>query len=527
MRRLLCAILLLAACGGDPAPRHGEPRLRRLLARQYTNTVTALLGPAAGAAARPPADIASQGFESIGASELTPSDMALGQYETSARAIAEVAVTDVSKLPPIIGCTPTGQTDVACFDTFVRTFGKRAFRRPLTDDEVARYVSLTMTTAGRYRNAYAGIAYGIQAFLQSPYFLYQVEVGEVDEDTPSRKRLTDFEVATRLSYFLLDTTPDDALLAIAENNGLSTAAQIRTVAEEMLTRQSAKTSLQGFFRERMKLREVTALTKDTAVYPAFTPALAAAMEQESLMLLDDVVWTRDTDYRDLFTADYAYVDTALAQLYGTDPVNRPGFERRTLPAQRRGIMGQAAFLSIEAHPAQTSPTRRGRFISERMLCIDIPPPPPEVNTQLPMPVPGMPRTMRERLKVHTASAACADCHRRMDGIGLSLEHFDGIGRFRADDQGLPIDATGEIVDVATFDGLPGLGTLVRDMPELHRCWVRSLYRHATGHIEAEGDEAALENVDKSFASEYRVKQLLLEIAVSDAFRYVDNKKEGN
>ncbi|MBX3157315.1 MAG: DUF1592 domain-containing protein [Deltaproteobacteria bacterium] len=523
--RLICAAVLLAACGTEQSapPRHGEPRLRRLLGRQYTNTVEALLGPEAAAVAKPPADIASRGFEAIGAAELAPSDMALGAYETSALAIAEAMVVDVSKLPPIIGCTPSGATDLACFDTFVRTFGRRAFRRPLAEDEVARYVGLTVTTAGRYHNAYAGVAYAIQAFLQSPYFLYQVEIGEVDAERPTRKRLTDYEVATRLSYFLLDTTPDDALLALAEQKLLSTPAQIRAAAEELLSRPAAKGALQGFFRERTKLRQVAALTKDPAVYPQFTPALAAAMEKEALLLLDDIVWTRDADYRDLFTADYAFVDAQLAALYGTAPVALPGqFEKRTLPAERRGMLGQAAFLSIEAHPNSTSPTRRGRHVSERLLCTDIPPPPPDVNTQLPMPVPGMPRTMRERLAAHTASAACADCHRRMDGIGLALEHFDGIGAFRATDQGLPIDATGEVVDVATFDGLPGLGALVRDLPDLHRCWVRGLYRHATGHIEADGDELALVEVDKSFGEAYRVKQLLLEITVSDAFRFVDN-----
>ena len=132
-------------------------------------------------------------------------------------------------------------------------------------------------------------------------------------------------------------------------------------------------------------------------------------------------------------------------------------------------------------------------------------------------------TMRQRLRAHAENEACASCHARMDGIGLALENFDGLGAFRTQDTGLPIDASGEILEVGAFSGLAGLTALVRERPELHRCWVRSLYRHATGHLEAEGDEAALLGVDQQFeAARYRLKDLLVEIVVSDAFRFVDN-----
>jgi hypothetical protein len=144
-------------------------------------------------------------------------------------------------------------------------------------------------------------------------------------------------------------------------------------------------------------------------------------------------------------------------------------------------------------------------------------------TELPPPVPGMPQTMRQRLRAHSEIEACASCHVRMDGIGLALENFDAVGRHRTTDNNLPIDASGEIFEVGAFEGLAGLTELVRERPELHRCWVRSLYRHATGHVEVEGDEAALLDVDKAFElSQYHLKDLLVEIVVSDAFRFVDN-----
>jgi hypothetical protein len=525
--RRIAILATLAACGTDTVPgvpdgRHAEPRLRRLLAKQYTNSVKALLGEQAAEAAAPPADIPSQGFEAIGASQLSPSDSTLAQYESSARAIADVVVSDVSMLPPRMGCTPTGPTDQACFETFVRTFGKRAFRRPLTEDEVTRYVTLTSTVAGRYGNPYAGVAYAITAFLQSPNFIYQVEIGEIDPAHKTRRKLTGYEMATRLSFFLLDTPPDDAMLDLAET-GLAERADIRTQAAALLEREEAKGALDNYFEERFKLRQLTSLTKDPALFPTFGVALAEAMRTESLMLLRDVAWTRDADVRELLDAPYAFVNADLAQLYGTAAVTGDGFEKRMLSGDRRGMFGQAAFLSSQAHPGTTSPTRRGRFISERALCIEVPPPPPEVVTELPPPVPGMPQTMRERLAEHASNEQCAGCHNRMDPIGLALENFDPIGAARTTDQGLPLDLSGEIFDVGTFTGLPGLTQLVREHDNYARCWVRSLYRHATGHIEAEADEEALQFVDDAFAkSQYKLKALLVEVVASDAFRFVDN-----
>ena len=359
--------------------------------------------------------------------------------------------------------------------------------------------------------------------LQSPYFLYQVEVGEPDPEEKTRRRLTGYELATRMAYFLTGAPPDDALLDAAAADGLATPEQIRARALELVERPEARDALDAFYEERMKLRGLASLTKDPAAYPAYSTALAAAMREEALLLLRDVVWTNNADYRDLYTAPYAFVNSGLAQLYGTAPVSGAGFEKRTLPGDRQGVFGQAAFLAREAHPTSTSPTRRGRFVSERVLCIDIPPPPPEVMTELPPPVPGMPMTMRERLRRHSENEQCASCHARMDGIGLALENFDGIGRHRATDEGLPIDPSGAVFEVGAFTGLAGLAGLVRERPELHRCWVRGLYRHGTGHLEVEADEASLAEVDQKFElAQYRLKDLLVELVASDAFRFVDN-----
>jgi hypothetical protein len=496
------------------------------LTKQYINSVRDLLGPRAAQAAKPPPDIANKGFESIGAAELSVTDTALAEYEASAHAVATLALLDETAAVAWIGCTPTGPADRACFETFVRGFGRRAFRRPLEDAEALRYLELTASVAARYANAFAGVAYTVAAFLQSPHFLYQVEIGEVDPEQPTRRRLTNYEIAARMSFFLLDTTPSDALLDLADAQGLRTQAEIRAQAEALLASEDAKAALDNYFEERFKLRGLESLTKDPVMFPQWSPALARAMRTESLMLLRDLVWTRNSDIRELLDAPYAFVNRDLADLYGTASVSGDGFVQKTLPAGRLGLLGQGAFLATQAHPTSTSPTRRGRFLSERVLCIDIPPPPPDVVTELPPPIPNMPMTMRERLQMHSEAPVCASCHVRMDGIGLALENFDAVGRFRSFDEGKAIDTTGEIFEVGTFAGPAGFAELARGMAELPRCWVRGLYRHATGHVEAEGDEVALAEVDREFATaEFRLQAALVEIVASDAFRFVDNVVE--
>lgn len=524
---ILTLLVAASACGSDEAtpaaPRHAEPRMRKLLGKQYVSSVRALLGPSAAAVAKPPPDIASQGFDAIGAAELAIGETALVGYEQSAQLIANRVVADAAQLPALMGCTPAGTGDAACFEKFARAFGRRAFRRPLTDAEVARYVAVATGVAARFGKPYAGTAYLVMAFLQSPYFLYQIEVGEPDPEEPTRRRLTGYELATRMAYFLTGAPPDDALLDAAEAGALGTAEEVRAAALALVERPEARDALDAYFEERMKLRGLESLTKDPEAYPLYIPGLGPAMRQEALLLLRDVVWTTNADYRELYSSPYAFVNSGLAQLYGAAPVAGTGFEKRLLPTHRVGMFGQAAFLAREAHPGSTSPTRRGRFVSERVLCIDVPPPPPEVVTELPPPVPGMPMTMRDRLRAHAQNEQCASCHVRMDGIGLALEHFDGTGRHRVYDQGLPIDPSGEIFEVGAFTGISGLAALVKQQPALHRCWVRGLYRHATGHIEVEGDEVALLDVDKKFElAAYRLKDLLVEIAASDAFRFVDN-----
>ncbi len=515
---------------GDGGSDTGEPgatfepapvRLRLLLARHYHNAVRDLLGEAAAAVATAPIDTALNGFEAIAAAQVALNDAAVELYEKSGRAVAAEAMKDQVRIAGYLGCAPTGPDDVACHKQFVTTFGRLAWRRSLTTEEIDLYTSVASNAALELGNFDAGIESAIATFLQSPYFLYQVEVGDPDPDDASARILSSVEMATRLSFFLLDTTPTPELLTIAENGGLATPEQVRAVAEVMLDAPGARLALGNFYAEVLRLRTIESLAKDPGIFPSFTPALAASMRQETLALIDDVAFTADGDFRDILDAPYTFANGPLAFHYGLIPdpaAQGDTWQRFDLPIEgkRGGILGQAAFLSAYAHVSSTSPTLRGKFVREILMCQGMPAPPPDVVTELPEGAEY--KTMRDRLQQHLSDPACAGCHTLMDPIGLGLENFDGIGSFRLVENGVNLDTSEMIAGLGEFDGARQLGTLLRDSPEVTRCIVRNLFRHGTGHLELKGEKPALVAVDDAFADAgFRMKDLLADLVTSPAF----------
>jgi len=502
----------------EPAPA----RLRLLLARQYTNAIRDLLGEPAAAAVTPPVDTALNGFEAIAAAQVALGDSSVELYEKSGRAAAAAAMQDPARIAAYRGCEPTGPDDADCHRAFVTNFGRLAWRRPLTTEEIDLYTDVAREGALQLGDFDAGTANAIATFLQSPYFLYQVEVGEPDPNDPAQRTLTSLEAATRLSFFLLDTTPTAEILTIAENGGLATPDDVRAIAEVMVETPGARLALGNFYAEVLRLRSLESLAKDPTTYPQFSPALGAAMRQETLALIDDIAFTVDGDFRDILDAPYTFVNGPLAALYGliADP-NQLGenWQRFDLPAEtkRGGILGQAAFLAAYAHVSSTSPTLRGKFVRELLMCQGMPAPPPDVVTELP--TGEAYKTMRERLAQHMTDPACSGCHVLMDPIGLGLENYDGIGVFRTVENGVVLDTSEQVDDLGgEFDGARQLGALLKDSDLVTRCFVRNLFRHATGHLELWSESPALADIDAAFADAgFRMKDLLVELTASQAF----------
>jgi Protein of unknown function (DUF1592)/Protein of unknown function (DUF1588)/Protein of unknown function (DUF1595) len=498
--------------------------VRRLTPGQYVKSVQLMLGEAAAAAANPPPFPELGGFDSQTAvnEPLTPIDIEL--YESSALAIGSVVRDDPSALASLVPCV-TASPDAACYETVAQELGRFAWRRPPVADELATLTSIAAAAQEWGGGDFpTGLKYLVAAILESPNFTYVVEVGEPTGDGDTRE-LDQYELATRLSFFLLGHTPDLALLATAEAGGLATDDAVRALALELLDRPEARDRLAEFYDELYRLRDLENKGKSAELFPMFDADLAAAMRQETLLLIQNVVFQEQSSFLGIFDANYTFVTDELAQLYG---LPSPAFPWQLVPLPenqgRAGILTQPAFLTVFSHPNVNSPTRRGLFVQERLLCTDIQPPPPEVMAMPPAPMEG--QTLREWLEeLHNSEDSCGGCHSLMDPLGFSFERFDPIGQFRQLDNGLPIDSSGDVAGVGTFANAAELATIIRNDPRTPNCVVRNLYRSTLGHEEGADQIDGINLLDAGFAaSDYDYKGLMVELTVNPLFRLVDAPK---
>jgi hypothetical protein len=496
----------------------GPSGLRRLTVAQYQNSIKDLFGEQAAVSIALEADTVLNGFASIGASRMALSPLATEQFEAAALEVAKLVFADSARRSALAGCDPVA--DAACTDRFITSFGQRAWRRPLTQVEVARYSAIAGAASIALGNAWGGLEYATAGLLQSPHFLYRVEVGTQDPSDHSRYRLDDFEVATRLAYLAWNTTPDEALLTSAAGGKLGTPQGLLGEAQRLFGSPRAQVGLSSFFDEYLQLRPLLELPQLPEVFPQVSPTLGAAMRNETQRFMSAQALSGG-DFRNIFDSRTTFVNAELAGLYGLSGVTSSEPVQVQLPADgmRAGLLGQAGFLALNAHADAASATLRGKFIREVLLCQAIPPPPPDVVTTLPENTATGPQTRRQRLQIHNEVPACAACHRAMDPIGLGLENFDGIGAYRTTEQGLPIDASGELDGVA-FNNPVELGQALKQHPGATDCLVRSVYRYTVGRLETEGEAELMTSLESGLAQNgYDFAKLLVGVVSSAGFRY--------
>ncbi len=532
LRLLLCtAGLALAACT-TPAPEEAPVDLesvplkpapgtmKRLSAQQYANTVRDLFGADIVVPHALEPDQAVEGLISIGSAMTTISPLGVERYEAGALQLARQAFDNEERRARVMTCSPGSAADEACYREIARDFGRKAWRRPLSDTELTRLVSLGVQAGTQYNDFDKGAEFLLTALLQSPNFLFRIELGEPDPDRPRRFRLSDYEMATRLAYFLTNSTPDDELLDAAENGELTTHDGLHAQVNRLVESPKAREAVRGFFTELYQLSQLDDLQKDTTVFTFMDKELGPAAREETLLLLEDIIFERNGDFRTFFTTTRTFVDKRLAALYGIASPVTDGFGAVRLPSGmgRRGFLGQASFLTLQSHPIDTSAVLRGKFVRTALLCGEIQPPPANLNTGLPE-VSENARTLRERSEIHQNNEGCASCHKAMDPIGLGFENFDAIGRWRDKENGVPIDAGGDL-DGRRFSNAWELGAAVAEHPQLGYCLARNLYRYATGHVEEVGEVLFIDALAEKFRqSGYRVKALMSALATSPAFRY--------
>jgi len=463
-----------------------------------------------------PDDTSVDGFVSIGAALVAVNATAADQYEVASRAVVAEVFGDEARWQALVGCEPEADFSDDCLETFLRSFGKRAYRRDLTDVEVTRWVQVARGAAMRGANTALGLSTVVSGLLQSLNFLYRAETNALDPAN-GRLKYDGRSMAVRLAYFLTGGPPSAALLAAGESDELDTADGVRTATASMLNDEALAGRLASFFQEYTQADLVTLVNKDPTLFPDFNN-LRSSMRESTRLFLEKVVLAPDADVRSFYDSDQTFADATLAPIYGLMPP-ASGFAQFTLPpdSDRAGIMGQASILAGHSRPDYSSPTARGLFMMQAFLCEMPDPPPPGVDTS-DIPV-GANLTGRQRLELFTADPLCASCHAMFDPMGFALEHFDAIGRYRETENGLAIDASGSFEDGTSFNGARELGAALRESATTTECLLRNFYRSVNGRTDDVYDPSGIDGMVASLRSRrYVFRDLVADFVVSDAFR---------
>ena len=546
----LLALACAAACGAASDPRRASPapsssvagpapppvailpprRLRRLSSREYDNVVRDLLGDDTRPATAFVEDAYANGYDNGSAALAVQSDQA-ADYQKSAEALAAAAIA--RGVGALVGCEPTVAGPAACRDAFLDGLAARAFRRPLSQGERQRLRDVfdgqrvTLAPEGEgdaaktpITDAFVpGLRAMLEVVLQSPQFLYREELGPIDDGTGT-VALGPYELASELSFLLTGSLPDDTLWAAARDGRLSSKDDLGREAARLLATPAAREAMRAFLHRWLATDRTAKLTKDAARYPAFDATLAASMASELDRFYDDVLWESDGSLRALFTSTRSFADPGLRSLYGLSPGGEALEAVELDPSLRRGVMTRAGFLAVHAATDGSGPIGRGVFVLGAILCLPPPPPPPDVPPAPPAgDVATASLTTRERFAQHVASPTCLGCHRRIDGVGFGFEEFDGIGAFRATENGKPIDASGALygggpID-GPFDGVSELSDRLAESDRLRACYVEQAYRYAMGAGVPEGD--ALGWLAGDFTTRARMTDVFVALVTSPAF----------
>jgi hypothetical protein len=506
------------ACVASDGPRPGASPIRRMTRFEYDATVRDLLGDTTSPAAGFGAEEEALGFNNNAANLVTSSALA-EKYMVAAEGISERATEPLSR---VVSCDARTIGVDACAREFIRDFGRRAFRRPLTSDEETMFFDLF--TVGRIDSGFrSGIQLVIQAALQSPAFLYRVEIGIAAAAGEEVVRLDAWEMASRLSYLLWGSMPDEELFDAAESGALDTREAIAAQARRMLQDPKARAAVNNFHQQWLDYERIAGVGKSAQFYPEYTPDIGELMRTEAEAFVEHAVFDEGGDLATLLTAPRSFMNDDLAAFYGVEGPGTESFAEVALdPGQRAGVLTLGALLTINAHSNQTSPVHRGKLVREQLFCQTMAPPPPEV--MITVPEPGAGTTARERFAQHSEDPGCSGCHTLMDPIGFGFERYDGVGRFRStDENGAAIDASGSLTatDVdGAFVGAVELARMLAESEVVEDCYVTQWFRYAYGRGESTDDACTLGGLQAELrAHDGSIQELLVALTQTDAFLY--------
>ncbi|WP_233261490.1 DUF1592 domain-containing protein [Vitiosangium sp. GDMCC 1.1324] len=498
------------ACQGPNDP--GRVTLHRLNRAEYDNTVRDLLGDTTHPASDFPMDDHGYGFDN-NADVLSLGPLLMEKYSAAAETLVEASWTRMRV------CTPDPADPLPCARLTLERFARRAWRRPVTQAEVDRLMAFLPLALSRGDTSDTGLKLAMRAVLLSPHFLYRVEL-DPDPTSTASHPLNDHELASRLSYFLWSSMPDDALMTAADEGSLHTPEELERQVRRMLEDPKSDALVDNFAGQWLYTRALESVHPDPLLYP-FDDALREAMRQETWLVFREFLHG-DHRARDLVDADFTYVNDRLAQHYGLPVPGTTEMQRISLAGhpERSGLLGQGSILSVTSHPDRTSPVKRGLWVLEQLMCKAPPPPPPNVEG-LPPPVdPKM--SIKQRMAQHRTDPSCSGCHAMMDPIGYGLENLNAVGAWRQNEEvsGARVDPSGELPGGIPFkDGIE-LRAILKADPALDHCIAQHLFTYGLGRGPVHADACTLESISKETeARGGRLSDLILSITRSEAFTH--------
>lgn len=468
----------------------------------------------------------------VGYAELRVGERLLAELERSATSLAERVVGSPETYAAVIGCQPTA---AGCREQFIDAFGMRAFRRPLSSSEQARYRAIfgrgeaLIASGDAFRD---GVQLTLQAMLQSPKLLYRIETGDGTSDAAG-VRLSGFEVATRLSFMLGGTAPDAELLAAAADGALATAEGIATQARRLVGAPGFDERALSFHKRWMQLDELDSLAKDTTTFPSFSPDLVKSMRREAERFVTTVTLEGNGTVSALLSSRFGFVDQNLAALYGLQGTFGSELVRveHAPETGRIGLFTEAAFLAGHSSSSSgTSPILRGVFMLRRLACANIPDPPPGAQMQQPTTQPATePRTTRDYFAWKTSMPACVGCHTLINPTGFAFEQFDGLGQWRDNDRGAPVDTSGTLrlgtKDLVFRNASELLAALAQE-PQVQACYAKNWLQFAYGRREDQADFRALGLAAQQLGSgSFSIRDLAVALTERPAFNHLPAKAD--
>ena len=461
----------------------------RLTTSQYRNSVHDIFGESIRISGNGTVGgVREFGLMAMGDRKLTLSATEIESYESVALDIASQVMSS-GRRGALLSCLPENNNipDTACAENFIERVGLHLFRRPLSVNEIDSYAAMAESATLSLGDFYIGLQAALVGMMVSPDFLFRIERSLPNPEVPGTRELDAWSKASRLSFFLWDTTPSPALLEAARDGDLMFEEGVKENVERMKGSARIENGLRAFFSDMLAFDRFDTLDIDSNLFPKFTKNVEDEAREQTMRTIVDHLLIKDADYRDLFNSRETFLTPALAALYGVPiPIKQElggqtPWVRYEFPAEhaRVGLLGQVTFLSLFSHPGASSPTLRGKAVREHLLCQAIPPPPPDIDFSLVRDTdnPNF-RTVRDRLEEHRSNPTCAGCHTLMDPVGLALEVFDASGVYRATENGAHIDTSGEWAGQKYSDAQE-LINLLKDDPGLTSCLVQRVYRYGT------------------------------------------------